>query len=80
MMIPWLVALALVLLYLSYCLGVRHGLQFGQRERKTLRDAYDEAQRQLSEIPPFQPPVFGQPIKVHHWYRRPMGVPPRMAS
>jgi len=79
-MIPWLVALAIVLLYLSYSLGVRHGLQFGQRERKTLRDGLEAARRQLSEIAPFQPPVFGQPVKVHHCYRRPMGVPPRMAS
>ena len=56
-MIPWLVALAIVLLYLSYSLGVRHGLQFGQRERKTLRDGLEAARRQLSEIAPFEGPI-----------------------
>ena len=77
-MIPWLVALGLLLLILGYLLGVAHGESLGKTERETLRDGLDAALRQAAEIPPFHPPVFMQPGRVHHWYRRPMGTPRRI--
>jgi hypothetical protein len=77
-MIPWLVALGLLWLGAAYLLGVRHGESLGAQERETLRDGLDAAQRQLSEIPPFHPPVLVQPVRIHHWYRRPMGPPRRI--
>jgi hypothetical protein len=80
-MIPWLVALAIVLLYLGYLLGVAHGESLGERERETLRDGLDAALRRAAELPPFE----GPPEAVYHevagdlWisFRRPMGTPRR---
>ena len=77
-MIPWLVALGLLLLILGYLLGVRHGESLGAQERETLRDGLDAALRREAEITPFHPPVLVHPDRVHHWYRRPMGTPRRI--
>jgi hypothetical protein len=77
-MIPWLVALGLLLLGVGYLLGVQHGESLGERERETLRDGLDAALRREAEIPPFHPPVLVQPGRIHQWYRRPMGTPRRI--
>jgi hypothetical protein len=76
------VALGLLLLYLGYSIGVRHGCSLGKTERETLRDGLDAALRQVAEIPPFEGPyIIGPPTYTAshvYQYRRPMGPPRRI--